>query len=202
MIALWVWNLAKTDLDRFVYFCKKHNVQTIYLNYTVYDKFCNEPSLKFLEIIPLIGDSKDELSADKILEICKPYDKVHLDIELAPGQTLSSHYTKLTTIIHELKAQSKYVGVDVETWNHSGSYKRIINEADCFALMSYSPTVIGTMIKTIGFRHKLFFVGIETNPSLKCSMKNPDVAIKYFDWLNKYNANYVGVAVHCWGLWK
>ena len=195
MKCLWVWNLDKKDIKSFNEFCKQKNIKKVFLNYKVYNLSKN---IK-VDCVPLIGDSKNELSFEEIIKICKPYKKVHLDIELAVDEDMDSYLGKLFCILNILKSENKYIELDIETWNKTRTYKKIIKNADEIHLMSYSPSIIGTYFKTIGFKNKPFYVGIETNPDLKISMKEPDKKIPIINFINSFNKNYRGTSVHCWG---
>jgi hypothetical protein len=109
MISFWVWNINKEVKNEFINFIKRKKVDKILLNVDCPIKPCS--------YTPLIGDSKNELSVNDVLKKCEPYDKVHLDIELAAGENRQSFYRKLSMIIERLKIHGKYVEVDVETWN-------------------------------------------------------------------------------------
>lgn len=199
-IALWVWNLNKEDISRFFSFCCLKGVDKLYFNYE-----CKAPKEGFesFEFVPLIGDSQNKLSVFDILKICKPYKRVHLDIELATGETREHFYDKLKRVIQALKYQNKYVELDVECWNKDLEYLNIVKMADELTFMNYDNNIWKQLWMAFPFvlLNKPFYMGIETNPDLKCRTLEPDKRIKEFD---KYisHKNYLGTAIHCWSYWK
>ena len=206
--SLWVWNLNEGELPNLISLCKRKQIDKVYLNYLI-DIDLNELAKNGIEYSCLIGDSKNELNAQEIIQIAKKaflrgFKRVHLDIEYSGTETKESYYLKLREAVSTIKWIGIPIEFDIECWNNDKEYLKIQKIPNELALMSYAKTVKGTIKRAGFFRFKPFLVGIETNPEYEAAMSldKVDKAIEELNRYYRWNPFYRGVAIHCWGFYK
>jgi hypothetical protein len=197
--SLWVWWLNHNEISKLRDFCDKEYITKIYINHELYEKYNYSVNAVF---VPLIGCiDKDKTAKDIIVPLDAKI--VHLDIELAEGETREHFNKKLEKVIDYYKSKGFRVELDVETWNKDPNYIRIIHKADEWALMSYHRSWFRTLLKSIWYINKPYWVGVETDPKFEhVVLQDRENSINKINFLSKLFKNYKGVALHHWGTLK